>query len=207
MTTKFLPDPLTPPSAPALPPPPPATDEHTPLIPYPTEEEGDQEPTIEDERRIELKEYQDSIYAPTHQKEEPLTQDEQLVVDSIEAKVGTKLGAFTNTVGPAQTMTTKIRINLDDFEGFFKKKFYKVKVDSTLTFEVNADDRRDALDTILNFIETELKGMILPEDSTCPKEELLSGGKNNITLKMREEDVDVSEFIPNVKYEEEEYDL
>lgn len=205
MTTKFLPDPLTPPTASTPPMPPAPMDEHAPLIPRPTEE--DQEPTIEDERRIELKQYQESLSDSTQQKEEPLTQDEQLVVDSIEAKAGTKLGAFSNTVGPIKAMVTKIRINLDDFEGFFKNKFYKVKMDSTLVFEVNADSRREALDTILNFIETELPGMILPEQSTAPKEELLSGGENNITLKLREEDVDVSEFIPNIKYEEEEYDL
>jgi len=207
MTTKFLPDPLQPPPT-VNPPPPPPMDDHSPLIPYPIpiEEEEDPEPTIEDERRIELKEYQESLSAPTHQKEEPLTEDEQLVVDSIEAKVGTKLGAFTNTVGPHQALMTTVRLNIEDFESFFMSKFYKVKMDSTLTFEVNADSRKDALDTILNFIETELKGMLLPKDSRVPKEGLLSGGKNGITLKMKEDEVDISEFIPEVNMEDSEYD-
>lgn len=204
MTTKFLPDPLMPPT-PTTPPPPPM-DEHSPLIPYPTKEEEDQEPTIEEERKMELKQYQESLSTPTHQKEEPLTKDEQLVVDSIEAKVGTKLGAFTNTTGPAPVLVTTVRLNLEDFESFFLSTFYKVRMDSTLTFEVNADSKKDALDAILNFIEVVLPGMLLPKDSRVPKEELLSGGDNGITLKMREDEVDISEFIPEVSYEKSEYD-
>ena len=202
MTIKFSPEPLMPPT-PTTPPPPPPMDEHNPLTPYPEKEEEDQEPTIEEERKMELREYQKSLPHSTNQKEEPLTKDEKLVVDSIEAKVGTKLGAFTSIAGPTPALVTTIRLNLEDFEGFFMSTFYKVKMDSTLVFEVNAESKQAALDVILNFIEKQLPGMLLPKNSRVKKEELLSGGDNGITLKMREDEVDISEFIPTVSHETE----
>jgi len=212
-----------------------------PLAPK-QEDEAVAEPerTIEEERKEDLKEYvkqkeadPEPVIEITEQKEEPLTEPEEEV-----SKAADDSGDVMPLIEPpAQNSetteekeerlkkymrpgalsinraTTTIRLNLEDFEAYFNKKFYRIKIDENLFFEINADNEQGAIDKMLDYIETELPGLLLGrlesaldgELSAVPMNQLVTGGKNDIALKLRREEIEVKDFIPKGTDYEDEY--
>jgi len=204
------------------------------------EEVAEPERTIEEERKEDLKEYvkqkeadPEPVIEITEQKEEPLTEPEEEVSKAADdsgdvmplieppahksetteekeerLKKYMRPGAF-----PINKAITTIRLNLEDFEAYLNKKFYLIKIDDRLFFEINADNEQGAIDSMLNFIETELPGLLLGklesaldgELSAIPMNQLVTGGKNDIALNLRREDIEVKEFIPQGRNYEDEY--
>ncbi len=156
--------------------------------------------TIEEERREDLETYranqlktedkeeplkeeplkEEPLQLVSEDKEEPLTEEAAVKLDVAvsEAEAGKiKL----STVIPVKT----IRLDIEKFDAFFDKKFYRVKLDYDLYLEVNAANPQECFKKIVKFAEVMLKGM-LPLD---------------------EESLQVEEFIPDRPYEKEVYDF
>jgi len=160
-----------------------------PLSPNPKIPEGMEvakNSTIEDARRQDLEDYRQLKYSETKEeplkfetetKEEPSPDEVQHDVAVAEAMAGKiKL----STVIPVKT----IRLDVEKFTAFYDRKFYRVKVDYDLFFEVNAKNQAECVEKILKFIQSQLKGM----------------------LETTEEDMQISEFVPNMRKGEEDTD-
>lgn len=154
-----------------------------------TEDSVQAQTTIEEERRRELEDYrqrelsetkEEPFKFVTEEKEETLEEVVQYDVAVSEAEAGKIKHPKLPTTLPVKT----IRIDLDKFNSFFSKKFYKVKLDYDLYFEVNANNREDCVEKVLKFVKSQLKGM----------------------LNATEEDMEIEEFIPNLRMGETDTD-
>lgn len=172
----FLPDPL-------LPDPPQTTP------PFLMAERSGHTKTIEEERMEDLETYrlrelsetkEEPLKLETETKEEPLDEVVQHDVAVAEATAGKIKIPKLPTVISIKT----IRLDIEKFSAFYDKKFYRVKLDYDLYFEVNAKDREECVEKILKFIKSQLKGML---DTT-------------------EEDMEISEFIPTLRRSETDTD-
>ncbi len=183
---EFLPDPLQP----------------TPKF-FPAERSGHTK-TIEEERRDDLEVYrlkklEDQSPLETEVKEEPLSEEVELDVAKAEAEAGK---IHLPTCVPVKT----IRLDLDKFNAFFSKKYYRVKMDYDLYFEVNADNPKECIDKIMDFIEAQLKGMLLEGEPTKDKEEQVQGGKNGRYLKLTRSEISIEEYVPFMRNREDDTD-
>lgn len=181
---EFLPDPLGPPILPA-------------------DREGHTK-TIEEERKGDLEKYrikklEDQSTPETDVKEEPLTED--VVNDVLKAEADSGKIKLPTTL-PIKT----IRLDLEKFNAYFSQKFYRVKMDYDLYFEVNADNPKECIDKIVDFIEAQLKGMLLEGEPTGAKEEQVQGGKNGRYLKMTRNEISIEEYVPFMRNLEAETD-
>jgi len=142
--------------------------------------------TIEDERKGDLERYRQTL---TETKEEPLEPETETKEEPLKEVVQHDVAVSEATAGKLKLSTLvpikTIRLDVDKFTAFYDKKFYKVKLDYDLYFEVNAKDEAECVKKILKFIESELKGML---DTT-------------------EDDMEISEFIPNMRTRETDTDF
>lgn len=147
--------------------------------------------TIEQERQKELEEYRQALESDKEEplklvsedKEEPSKEEESFVEHGV-AVAEASAGKIQLPKGiPIKTF----RLDLDRYNAYFSRKFYRVKLDYDLYLEVNADHPAQCVKKVLEFAKTELKGM----------------------LPLSEEDMEIEEILPNFRDEAERsyYDL
>lgn len=161
-----------------------------PLAPEPPPPEGmeifDAVTTIEEDRKQDLEDYRQKKYAGT--KEEPLRFKTETKEEPLEAVVQHDVAVSEAMAGKIKLSTVipvkTIRLDIEKFNSFFSKKFYRVKLDYDLFFEVNAKNQAECVEKILKFIKSQLKGM----------------------LETTEDDMQIEEFIPNMRKGEEDTD-
>ena len=160
-----------------------------PLSPSPEPPGGmevvDRNSTIEDERKKDLRAYQKTL---TENKEEPLRFEtetkEELSSEEVQHDVAVSEAMAGKIKLPTLTPIKTIRLDVDKFTAFYDRKFYRVKLDYDLFFEVNAKNQAECVEKVLKFIKSQLKGML---DTT-------------------EEDMEIAEFQPNMRTGEKDTD-
>lgn len=145
--------------------------------------------TIEEERKEDLESYrvnqlktevkeeplkEEPLKLVSEDKEEPLVKEETFVKHDVavsEAEAG-KI-QLPKTI-PIKTF----RLDVEKFNAFFAKKFYRVKLDYDLYLEVNADHPEACIERVLEFAEAMLKGMLPIDIDNVEIEEFMPRFRN-----------------------------
>jgi len=147
---------------------------------FPAERSGHTK-TIEEARREDLETYRASQLV-SDDKEEPLKLVSEDKEETLEESVTHDVAVSEYTAGKIQLPKTipikTFRLDVERFNAFFARKFYRVKLDYDLYLEVNADHPEACIERVLKFAEVMLKGMLPIDVDSLEIEEFMPRFRN-----------------------------
>jgi len=146
---------------------------------FPAERSGHTK-TIEEARREDLETYRAS-QQKSDDKEEPLklvSEDKEETLEYTEHDVAVAEATAGKIQLPKTIPIKTFRLDVERFNAFFARRFYRVKLDYDLYLEVNADHPEACIERVLKFAEVMLKGMLPIDVDSLEIEEFMPRFRN-----------------------------